>query len=248
MIKRTLGIAFLTTCGLSAAAHAADLTVYEETVVAPAPTPAFNWTGFYTGVHAGYGWADVDNRLLNDGIGDGLFDGNGRKPDGFFGGGQIGYNYQFSNQVVLGVEADAAFASLKDSGTAISGDLDGDFYRYSSETKINALGTVRARAGYAIDRFLPYVTGGLAWANTRYTFNYDTSSSALFGNYSDSQLFTGWTVGAGLEYAVSDKVTAKIEYLYADLGSQDFDIPEQGVVPVDLSSLQTIKIGLNYKF
>jgi len=245
MITRALGFALIAACGLGSTAHAADLTYEEQVVIVDAP--AFNWTGFYAGVHAGYGWADVKNPLVDNGIYGDAFNG-GDKPDGFFGGAQIGYNQQFSNRVVLGIEADAAFADLKDSGQAISGDLDGDFYRYNAKTEINALGTVRARLGYAADRFLPYVTGGLAWANTKYSFDFDTSSPFLFGNYSDSQLYTGWTVGAGLEYAVTSHVTAKIEYLYADLGSKNFDVPEFGQTSVDLSSLQTVKFGLNYKF
>jgi outer membrane immunogenic protein len=252
MIKRTLGIAFLAACGLGSAAHAADLTVYEEAVVAPAPAPAFNWTGFYAGVHAGYGWAEVDNQY---GFGDNfseLVNGGGNKPDGFFGGLQLGYNHQFANNVVLGVEADAAFADLKDSGQGISGDLDGDFYRFNTETKIDALGTVRARLGYAAGRFLPYVTGGFAWAHTDYNFSFDTASPTLNGSFSQSDVFTGWTVGAGLEYAITDKISAKLEYLYADLGSKDYSIDLGTNAPAgqfrgDLT-LQTAKIGLNYKF
>lgn len=235
MLKQFIGISFLAAIGMAQAAQAADLTVVEETVVV---APAFSWTGFYAGVHAGYGWADLDTFYSED-------LGVGGKPDGLFGGGQVGYNHQFSNHVVLGLEADAAFADIEDDGK--QGDSD---FAYGTGAKINALGTVRGRAGYAIDRFLPYVTGGFAWANARTGV---TVGGDAIPNYSftDSKVFTGWTVGAGLEYAVTSNITAKIEYLYADLGSKDLDAHPFGanyLVPADLSSLQTVKLGLNYKF
>jgi outer membrane immunogenic protein len=234
MIRQALGITVATMLGTTAA-HAADLTVVEETVVV---APAFSWTGFYAGVHAGYGWADLDT-FYSENLG------VGGKPDGFLGGGQVGYNYQLSNNLVLGLEADAAFADLKDDGK--QGDSD---FAFGTGAKIAALGTVRGRAGYAIDRVLPYVTGGFAWANARtgVTVGGDAIQNLSF---TDSKVFTGWTVGAGLEYAVTNNITAKVEYLYADLGSKDLSPHPFGAsfqVPADLSSLQTVKFGLNYKF
>jgi len=83
MLKQFIGISFLAAFGMTNAAQAADLTVVEEAVVV---TPAFSWTGFYAGMHAGYGWADLDTYYSeNLGV--------GGKPDGFLGGGQVGYNY-----------------------------------------------------------------------------------------------------------------------------------------------------------
>jgi len=243
-------LAIVAAFGLGSAAHAADLTTMPEVVAAPAP--AFSWTGVYAGVHAGYGWAEFDNQY---GAGENLSElvnGGGNKPDGFFGGLQLGYNHQFSNNVVLGIEADAAFADLKDSGQGIEGDLDDDFYRYNVETKIDALGTVRGRLGYAAGRFLPYLTGGFAWAHADYRFAFDSSSPNLNGSFSQSDVFTGWTLGAGLEYAMTDRISAKLEYLYADLGSKDYSIDLGANAPTgqfrsDLT-LQTAKIGLNYRF
>ena len=242
MFNRALGFAFITACGLGSAAQAADLTVNEQVVEAAGPV--FTWTGFYAGVHAGYGWADLETDITRS------FDG-GDQPDGFFGGGQIGYNYQFANQVVLGIEADASFADLKDDRKFR--DTNGDLYmEFGPETRITALGTVRARAGYAVDRFLPYVTGGFAWANAKSGLGVGTNvpDFPVFG-FSDSHVFTGWTVGAGVEYAVTNNITAKVEYLYADLGSKDFSADLGGSTAEyrgDLSSLQTVKFGLNYKF
>ncbi|MBN9058731.1 outer membrane protein [Kaistia sp. MMO-174] len=205
----------------------------------PAAEPAaFNWSGFYAGVHGGYGWAKTDGPVIAPA--------DNPQPDGFFGGGQIGYNFQFPSQIVLGIEADAAFADLSDS----SGFTDTSGFPYSMDfrTKIDAFGTVRGRLGYGMDRFLPYVTGGFAWANATYDTQFSMPDfPALSSHGSDSQTFTGWTVGAGFEYAVTSHVTAKVEYLYADLGSKDFHLGDAGPFPVDLK-MQSAKLGLNYKF
>jgi outer membrane immunogenic protein len=238
MIKQAFGLAFATAFSLGSTAHAADLTVVPEDVVIA--VPSFNWTGFYAGVHAGYGKADLDTEFTE-------VYGVGNKPDGFFGGGQLGYNYQFSNNIVLGIEADAAFADLKDDDKRR--ETLGNYYvATGTNTKITALGTVRGRAGYAVDRFLPYITGGFAWANAESGLGFETNvpNSQVFSR-TGSDVFTGWTVGAGVEYAVTNNVTAKIEYLYADLGSKDLVIVGYPL-KADLSSLQTVKFGLNYKF
>ncbi|WEK52560.1 MAG: porin family protein [Candidatus Kaistia colombiensis] len=239
MIKRALGLAFIAACGFGSAAHAADLTVVEEAVVTA--TPVFNWTGFYAGVHGGYGWAKLDSADT------GVLGGD--KPDGFFGGGQLGYNYQFSTNVVLGVEADASFGNLKDSESwTVLAPIDLNVW-----SKLDAFGTVRGRVGYAADRFLPYLTGGLAWARAEQEISatanvQDTQFTLLSAG--GTKTFTGWTVGAGLEYAITTNITAKVEYLYADLGSKDFSglAAEQNIQYKGDLTMQTAKFGLNYKF
>ncbi|MET4632330.1 outer membrane protein [Kaistia defluvii] len=226
------------TFGLAGAASAADLTVPYEPI--PAPEPAFTWTGLYIGAHGGYAWLDFKSEPT-DAYG-------GMKPDGWFGGGQAGYNYQFSNNIVLGIEADASFGDQKDSISALIGDPLENAVTLDYAAKIDAFGTVRARAGYAVDRFLPYVTGGLAWANAELDFHNQIIADgnvAVDLSASDKQTFTGWTIGAGLEYAVTNNITAKVEYLYADLGSKDFDLGTP--VSADIT-MQTVKFGLNYKF
>lgn len=234
MKKTALGL--FIAIGLTGAAQAADLTTPYEPV--PAPAPTFSWTGVYIGAHGGYSWADFTSEPT-DAYG-------GMKPDGWFGGGQAGYNYQFSNNIVLGIEADASFGSQNDDASALF-DFDEASFGLDYQARIDSFGTVRARAGYAIDHFLPYVTGGFAWANTKLDFHQNVTSgnASVDLQASDKQTFTGWTIGAGLEYAVTNNVTAKVEYLYADLGSKDFDLGTP--VPGDIT-LQTVKFGLNYKF
>ena len=168
MVKHALGLAFVAALGLGSTAHAADLTVVTEDVVIAAP--AFSWTGFYAGGHAGYGWADLDNDLT-DAAGD------GNKPDGFFGGGQVGYNYQFSNQIVLGLEADAAFADFKDD-IAAAGPDGGMFTAY---TKITALGTVLVTAHVWSAEHEPALSGEMLsiWLGLYAAYFFSTRQAAM---------------------------------------------------------------------
>ena len=128
------------------------------------------------------------------------------KPKGFLAGGTVGYNWQ-SGAIVYGIEGDFDWSNVKDS-VACGG------RRATCETSSSWLATFRGRVGYAFDRWLPYVTGGGAYGNVKATVSV---AGGLAVSTSSSQL--GWTVGAGLEYAFMGNWTAKLEYLYVDLGS-----------------------------
>lgn len=201
---------------IASAAVAADLP-RRTAPVAPAFTaaPVFTWTGFYAGVNAGYGFGKPK------GAGSGIWD----NTDGFVGGGQIGYNQQF-NQFVLGIETDLQGTGMsgKQSGTGVAGD----------KSRIPYFGTVRARAGYAIDRFMPYVTGGFAYGGSHVV-------NAAVGK-SDNVNY-GWTIGGGVEYAFTNNITAKVEGLYVDLA-------DKGVVGGRKygNEFGVVRAGLNYKF
>jgi outer membrane immunogenic protein len=209
------------------AASAADLPSRKGPVVAPVYAPIFTWTGFYVGVNAGYGFGQVDSTSL--GV-IGQYD----DPDGFVGGGQIGYNYQIG-QFVLGLEADFQGADLKSRSAIIASGV-----RASNE--LNYFGTVRGRVGYAFDRFLPYVTGGFAYGNVK---NKITTPVAAFSN--DNTQY-GWTIGGGLEYAFTNNWTAKIEYLYTELEKESFNVPG-GTFNQDVQTkFSVVRAGLNYKF
>ncbi len=200
------------------AASAADLPSRKGPVVAPVYAPVFTWTGFYVGANAGYGFGNVNAGTFalarTVSIGD---------IDGFVGGGQIGYNYQIG-QIVLGVEADIQGADLKASNG------------FGDRIKTEYFGTVRGRVGFAFDRFMPYITGGWAYGNVKTTI-------AGIGS-SDTSHTGGYAVGAGLEYAFTNNWTAKVEYLYVDLGEKNFRAT--GVkVGTDFS---VVGAGLNNKF
>jgi outer membrane immunogenic protein len=175
------------------AATAADIARPAPRAPAPVQTPqyrAFDWTGFYVGLNAGYGW------------GDSKFTGAGNantSPEGALLGGTIGYNYQWG-QTVFGVESDIDWNNAKGSTPCVLG---------SCETKSNWLGTTRLRLGYAFDRLMPYVTGGAAYGNVK---------ANVPGIGSDSDTKLGWTAGGGLEYAFTPNWSVKAEYLHVDLG------------------------------
>ncbi|MDB5600352.1 MAG: hypothetical protein JWN71_2396 [Xanthobacteraceae bacterium] len=205
-----------------APAFAADLPARMVTK-APAYVQVYNWTGFYIGAHAGYGWADTN--LFGD-----------SNQDGFFGGAQIGYNWQApGSNWVFGVELDSAWASMKDSRTVTVGAVTGSV---SSET--DYLGSFRGRVGYSWDRTLLYVTGGLGWAHN------DVSASVAFPGFaastSQSNTHIGYTLGAGVEYAFAGPWSVKGEYVYYGLGSESYFGTD-----VDLN-IHTVKLGLNYRF
>jgi outer membrane immunogenic protein len=171
----SLGIALIA-FAIAPSAHAADMPIRGPKYYAPPPMPAvFNWTGMYMGFHVGYGFSD--------------------DLDGFLGGFQLGYNWQFSPNIVFGIEADVA-------GTDMNGTPGG------IPAHIDYLGTARARVGYAWDRTMIYGTGGLAYVRAGALGVHDTD--------------TGWALGAGLEWAYSNAWTLKAEYLYHDLGA-NFD-------------------------
>lgn len=222
IIRRILSAAAVLTAG-AVSAQAADLT-YEPAPAVAEVAPAGNWTGFYLGGSIGYGWGKLDQKDVITSSSDDI------KPDGFVGGLQLGGDYQFSNNVVLGALVDVYYSSAKD--TYQGGD-------YTTESDLKYFGTGRVRAGYAIDKFLPYVTGGFAWANNKI----DDSD---YG--SDSQTHFGWTVGAGVEYAVTQNWSVKVEYLYSDFGSKTYTFPDSNsAYDVGLKS-QTATVGVNYRF
>ncbi|HKM87820.1 MAG TPA: outer membrane protein [Xanthobacteraceae bacterium] len=200
--------------------------------VAYAPAAIYNWSGFYLGGHVGGGFANSSwsdpftgaNNTFNSGA-------------GFLGGGQVGANLQV-NTLVLGVEGDFSWTGLKGSGTDSIGDM--------INTKTNWTSTVTGRVGAAFDRLLVYGKGGVAFARDQSGFTDVFANSA-----SNTCLRTGWTAGAGLEYALSKNWSAKIEYDYLGFGSRalNFTTPTTPLYTSNVNlNVQEIKAGLNFRF
>jgi outer membrane immunogenic protein len=256
MLKKSL----LATVGVllcSSVAHAAD--------IAPA---ASDWTGVYVGINGGYGGGTFDypanfkvsapppvTRAADSYILDYDFGAN-LTASGFFGGVQVGYNWQKDN-FVLGVEGDISLSNMKGELELYSDTADASV---SGKSEVDWFGTARLRAGYTPTAdLLVYLTGGLAWGSVTSSYHADLGS---FGTYSDDNTNShmGWTIGGGFEYAITEHVSLKTEYLYIDLGSQevmDQDIAElagsPGGIQADLKinqdiAIQTIKAGINYRF
>ncbi|MEF2073173.1 outer membrane protein [Consotaella aegiceratis] len=189
-------------------ALAADV-VYEEPP-APAPVyeaaPAYTWSGFYVGGQLGGAFGgDVYDRDDDDA--------------GFIGGIHAGYDYQMDNFVFGGLVdlnfMDAQSTALYSDG---AGSVAADSYR------IKEMGTARLKAGYAMDRFMVYGTGGLAWANIDDSTGLNaTAEAAGYSASNDSDNF-GYAVGGGLDYLATPNVSVGVEYLYTNLGEHDFDV------------------------
>ncbi len=217
MKKILLAATFL--AGALASANAADLGTRKPSPVLPIMA-TYNWTGFYVGIQGGYGFGD--NTHTNGVVTSGKINNNGGMI-----GGTIGYNHQI-NSMVLGLEADIAYASFKDSTLT-------NCAAPGCKTEVRWFGTGRARLGYAIDRFMPYITGGVAFGDVR------ASAGAFVG----TSTRTGWTIGGGVEAAVLQNVTLKAEYLYYDLGRFTYSSA------ANLSTTtkgHIVRAGVNYKF
>ncbi|MEJ5084010.1 outer membrane protein [Brucella pseudogrignonensis] len=213
-------------------AKAADAIIAEE----PAPVivaPTFTWNGAYIGGQIGYGWGK--SRFDADG-----FDLGNVKPDGFLGGLYAGYNFDLGNSVVLGIDGDVTYNNLKDSASIFN--AAGVDTGVSLESKLRWSGAVRARAGYAVDRFLPYIAGGVAFGSVKNSLDNGIDS------ISQSKTLTGWTAGAGIDYAATDNVIVRLEYRYTDYGHKDFDfgVPDAGVR--DKFKTNEVRLGVAYKF
>lgn len=200
---------------LTSFATAADIPA-RGPVYTKAPVPISLWEGVYIGVHGGYAWADsaVISAIVDP-----------TSPSGGFGGFQFGYNYHIAPNWVLGYEVDVSFGDISDvSGLAVFGDQ-----------KVEVFGTARARLGYVQGPWMFYATAGAAYA--KHELNRPAALFAL------DRPQVGWTVGAGLEYALSRNWSAKVEYLYADFGDSFTDGPL-----INELSMSSVRLGLNYRF
>lgn len=190
---------------VSTPAAAADL--YRRPALAAAPFNGYNWNGFYVGLNLGYQWGSVTNW-------------GGGSPSGVMGGGQVGYNWQYG-QYVFGLEADLQ-------GSAAEGTFAA--YKFANPW----FGTVRGRAGYAMNNVLFYITGGLAYGGGR----------VEFGTATETQSHLGWTLGGGVEVGLTPNWSAKAEYLYVRLDDRSYLLTG---VNNGFSS-NVFRLGVNYRF
>src|SRR5271154_5740236 len=187
---------------------AAALPLPAPALAQPADSGAFTWTGPYVGVNAGYGGGNFNYPFsgTTDPAGTNPVAGRLRQDSsGALGGGQIGYNVQGPRGLVFGLETDIDAANIRGRSDFSSSDSTGAFTSGSVESKINYLGTVRGRIGAPLfnGRFLPYVTGGFAYGGVRNSAGFNCSGCSGGGGFaSDTHTQTGWTVGAGTEYAL----------------------------------------------
>jgi outer membrane immunogenic protein len=212
-------------------AFAADLAPSPYTK-APVEQAAYNWAGFYAGLNAGYAFGH--ETMVVDAVGLGRFE-TSRDHDGLFGGGQLGFNFQFGGGWVLGIEADMQAASIGGTfGAVVPATTFGT-------NKLDAFGTARGRLGYAFDRLLVYGTGGFAAG--RNTFEIIQASSGT-----ESEMHTGWTAGGGFEYGVGQNWSVKAEYLHVDLGDKTYFAIPGGTNFLSRMKFDLVRTGFNYRF
>jgi outer membrane immunogenic protein len=211
----------------------------------PTTAPIYNWGGIYVGINGGYGFGSTNWNAVPaiPFPGTGNFDINGGLA-----GGTIGANFQ-SGQFVFGVEADGDWTDIRGSLTSTTiCPVATCTYQTSNEW----LATLRGRVGYAFDRVLVYGTAGGAAGDVKATFTGTTAGGVVSTASTDNTEF-GWTAGAGVEFAITENLTAKVEYLFVDLSNGSFSCAACGPggtaasIPVTFDA-SLIRAGLNFKF
>jgi len=220
---------------LSGSAFAADAIVRREDPIpvppAVAPAASYDWSGIYLGVDGGFKGFSLDFAPNDQAEAAGFGRAKATAKGGFVGG-YIGYNYQIDNWVI-GAEGDAQFHFGK-------ADTDEILREYAAVGEAKGFGSLRARLGYAVDRFMPYVTGGVALEHLKLS----TKDGDKLKE--DSKTRLGYTLGAGVDYAITDNWIGKVEYQFMDFGKKSYDL---NIGSADLSSQShTVRIGLSYKF
>jgi outer membrane immunogenic protein len=280
---KKLTIVIAVTALIGTPAFAADMAVKAPP---PPPAPIYSWTGFYIGGNAGYGWGgnqtvsftsnggpvSILSNDLASFIGPGLpvsF-----SVSGAVGGFQLGYNWQVSQTWLLGLETDFDFSGLKGSGVSTNFNTPSLFAGVSTASeRLDWFGTVRGRLGYLpTNNLLVYGTGGFAYGRVAQSVTYGSLSTITFNDITgkcpaltpvcfagtSDRIASGWTAGAGLEYAFLNNWTIKIEYLYVNLGSNTFNetVLFTGVSSATSSiaahysdfGFNVVRGGVNYKF
>lgn len=264
MKKILAATAFLAVGMLSA--NAADLPARTYTKAPPMMMdPVYSWTGWYIGANGG--GAFEDRRT-------GTFGGSnfpvvaitagavpaslGTRHEGYFGGGQIGYNWQAAN-FVYGLEADIQGADIgKRSVVGFPGAAVGGVVVLptlaTGRDHLDWFGTFRGRVGFAVDRVLFYGTGGLAYGETRTSATLvatPITGGNFAGNVTDTRV--GYAVGAGIEWAFAPNWSVKGEYLHIDLGRSDVTIRDPAFAATSATyrfrhEFDSARVGINYKW
>jgi outer membrane immunogenic protein len=231
-----------TTAVLALAANTAGAADLGKPVYKAAPPPvAYSWTGWYWGVNIGYSWG----RETNDWTTFGVTASESQKMNGVIGGFQSGFNWQ-TGIWVIGMESDFQATGQKGSTTyGVPG------LNVTAEHKLPWLGTARSRIGVLpSENVLLYATAGVAYGQVKSSYTLNAPGPVAAFNFKDTR--AGWTAGVGVEGAFGGGWSAKLEYLYVDLGknTSDFSVVGVGVVS-SIDSRVTdniVRVGLNYKW
>ena len=211
-----------------------------------------NWTGFYAGINAGgvFGTSDASDFEYN------TFKNGDKSIDwsydvsGFTGGGQLGYNFQVWKSLVLGVEVDGGYLGVDGSKREPLSPGDDTF----GKTEGAVYSSWRGRVGMAVDNWLLYVTGGGFGSNAQISAVDDCNTGPCgpsLGGGSSDDFRVGLTVGGGFEYCFNPHWSVRVEYLYFDLGTEDFTFTDDRGFPYKFDTEtdgHIVRSGLNFKF
>jgi outer membrane immunogenic protein len=244
---RVSACALLLASVTAGAVQASDLPSRHQPVM-PMMPPMFSWTGFYIGGNLG-GVAGTSTSkyyyTTNNGV-------SKASPfmAGVIGGIQGGYNYQWTDWLVIGAEVDFDWTNASSLGQ----------YYYTSlgtvpagKRKLKYVGTVRGRLGYSADRALMYITGGYAYSSMKNTYTLSTTNAAgtvlTTTTANKTKPLTGWTIGGGMEYALTNNVLVRTEYLYTAFNKSKYDpFPNPIAALTTNASASLIRAAVNYKF
>jgi outer membrane immunogenic protein len=226
-------------------ANAADMRMPVK-APPPAPPPPFSWTGFYIGGNVGAAWA-------NTSVSDSFFglDFSRTSDAVFIGGGQVGGNYEFSNNVVIGVEGDFDWAANRNNNATVVSPFP-PFDTFSASVNDRWLATVAGRLGYAWDRWMIYAKGGGGWVGSSGFTVTDLTTGVSVSGCSSTR--SGWLVGGGFEYAFANNWTIRAEYDFLGLSSRSLTVPVG--VPIiggdtfttGRNNIQMATVGINFLF
>ncbi|MGA8172160.1 MAG: outer membrane protein [Methylocystis sp.] len=190
------------------------------------PMPVARWEGFYAGINGGVGFGSFtsgSNYLFGD-------------PTGGMIGFTAGYNHMVAPNLLIGIESDFDFTGMKASQIP--------YFGVASQGTVDDMFTIRGRVGYTFDRALVYVTGG--FAGSRDTVNIgNVWGGGFYGQQSTFQ--TGWALGAGLEFMLTNNLSAKAEYLFTSVGSDRYFDYSPSALQAGVNT-STVKVGVNYHF
>ncbi len=227
-------------------AQGADLGLRKSYPPSAEAAPAgSNWTGAYVGLNGEWGQGAIKDRYLSPQLG-------AFKPTGWLGGLQAGYNHQIGD-VVLGVETDYALGDV--TGTQKQELNSGQPFGFTGAvgTTLSSFGSIRARAGVAMNSALFFATGGYAFGLTRVTasgaatFRSNSLTQTSNAAASDSKWMNGWVLGGGMEYAFSQHLSGNVEYLYADLRKATV-FKNTWAEDEILHKVSFVRAGVNYHF
>jgi outer membrane immunogenic protein len=198
-----------------------------------APPAYYGWTGCYVGVQGGFGSMRSNNSFSSSGSPPFIAEENTNGDGGIFGG-HLGCTYQY-NQWVVGLEGDGEWTGIKGNDGGSHGDV--------NELSARWLASVRGRLGVTFGSSLLYATGGLAFMGAR--------SSVLDPGEQEAirRTITGWTIGAGWEYAFAPNFSTRVEYRYTDFGTEGFVFPVNGYTERHNDiRIHAVRVGLTYRF